>query len=259
MATGLVIAAHGSNTEPEVNDQIRQLTVAIAGLGLFDEVVCAFHQGEPGFAEVMDTMTADTLVVVPLMTSQGYYADTVLPEALATAERFSRVNVHQTSAVGLHPRVAELVRQRCSDLIKRFRLELADAVLVLVGHGTPKHPESRASTLACVDALKSWGVAGDVRPAFLDDEPGIESVAIALAHRDLVVIPFMIGRGLHASADIARRFGMNPSACDEPPVLHEVEGRRMVLDLPIGCHRDIMNVVIDLASDALVHLRKAHA
>ncbi len=257
MRTGLIIAAHGSDTEADVNEHVRKLTVAIAGLGLFDEVVCAFHQGDPGFAEAVDTMTAERIVVVPLMTSQGYYADTVLPKALATARRFSHISVHQTSAVGRHPRIAELVRRRYGELLERFTLDASDAVLVLVGHGTPKHTESRATTLACVEALKSSGVAADVVPAFLDDEPRIESVALSLTHRGAVVIPFLIGRGVHACVDIAHRIGMSASAERAPPVLLEVDGRRIALDLPIGCHPDIMNVVVDLASKALGRCQKA--
>ena len=258
MSTGLIIAAHGSNTEPDVNEHIRQLTVAVTGLRLFDEAVCAFHQGEPGFADVVDSMAADTIVVVPLMTSQGYYADTVLPEALATASRFSHVSIHQTSVVGRHPRIAESVRQRFHDLVERFGLDAAETALVVVGHGTPKHLESRASTLGCVEALKSLGVAADVLPAFLDDEPRIEVVAESLAHRAAVVIPFLIGRGVHASVDIAQRFGMNASALTVPPVLQMVCGWRIVLDLPIGCHTEIMDVVVALACETLGRLRKAH-
>jgi len=260
MPTGLLIAAHGSDVEPDVNQQIRQLTVQIAAAGLFHEVVCAFHRGEPGFADAVSTMTAQMIVVVPLMTSQGYYADTVLPEALARAKRFSHVRIHQTSVVGRHPRVAELVRERYCDLVERFGFDQGATALVLVGHGTPKHPESRASTLGCVEALKTLGVAADVLPAFLEDEPRVESVARSLARRDAVVIPFLIGRGVHASVDIAQRFGMNALAFGEPPpVLQEVGGGRVALDLPIGCQPAIMSVVVDLASETVGRVRKARA
>jgi len=259
MPTGLIIAAHGSDVEPDVNEEVRQLARGVAGLGLFDEVVGAFHRGTPGYAEAVDTMTAEEIVVVPLMTSQGYYADTVLPNALATAERCAHVRMHQTSVVGRHPRIAAIVRRRYGDLVARFGLDAAGTALVLVGHGTPKHPQSRASTLACVKALKSLGTAADVLPAFLDDEPKIEVVARSLVHGAAVVIPFLIGRGVHASVDVAQRCGMNAAAMTEPPLQQGVGGRRIVLDLPIGCHTEIMDVVVDLASETIGLCRKARA
>jgi sirohydrochlorin cobaltochelatase len=169
------------------------------------------------------------------------------------------VVARQTSVVGLHPRVADLVRQRYVDLVSRFGLDEADTTAVLVGHGTPKHLESRTSTLACAEALKAERTTSRVRHAFLDDEPSIEEVARSLEDGDAVLIPFLIGSGIHASVDVARRFGLSPLSDDAPPLVQVVGGRRIVLDVPIGCHPAIVDIVVDLASGALGHLRDAQA
>jgi len=259
MPTGLIIAAHGSDAEPDVNKRVRVLAAQIAALDLFDEVTAAFHRGRPRYVKALDAMSADTVVVVPLMTSQGYFADLVLPRALASAVRFPRVRIQQTSVVGRHPRIAQLVERRLGELLTRFDLVREATTLVLVGHGTPRHPESRTSTLECMAAVKSSRDIGVAAAAFLEDEPSIESVALATAEGDVVVIPFLIGRGAHASVDIAAAFGLHVSDRPELPILREVGGRRVVLDLPIGCHAEIMDLVVELASDALGRLRKAPA
>ena len=117
---------------------------------LFDEVAVAFHQGEPGFDAVLDELTADEVTVVPLLTSAGHYSEVVLPEALARNRRFAEVRLRQTPPVG-HPRGRGAAggapgRPSCcatQRLERRTRRRSCWS-----GHGTRRHPQSRAATLA---------------------------------------------------------------------------------------------------------------
>jgi len=248
--SGLLIAAHGSNTEPGVNLRIRRMAERLGVMDGFDEVCCAFHQGEPGFAAALDAMSAECVAVVPLMTSNGYYAETVLPRALAEATRSPHVTIHRTQAVGGHPRVPPLARDRVKALLRRFDMDGASTAVVIVGHGTPRHRQSRDTTLRCVQAVHDAGCVDAAMPAFLDDEPSIEAVASSLRHESAILVPFLIGRGLHGAIDIAERFGLVVGGDAEPPVLQPTGERRVVLDLPVGCLPEIMDLVVEMATEA---------
>ena len=86
MSVSLVLAAHGSNAQPLVNARIRELAETLESNGRFTRVLAAFHQGAPHFSKVLDQLPAGRTVVVPLMTSAGYYCDKVLPRELRRNE-----------------------------------------------------------------------------------------------------------------------------------------------------------------------------
>jgi sirohydrochlorin ferrochelatase len=94
-------------------------------------------------------------------------------------------------------------------------------------------------------------------PAFLDDSPEIEEVARSLTTGGVIIIPFLIGRGLHGAVDIADRFGLKVSQAELPPLERNVGGCRIVLDLPIGSLPEIQRLVTELAHAALGELEQA--
>ena len=136
----LVLAAHGSRRDPAANAAVRRLAESLRGRRLFDEIAVAFHQGEPGFDRVLDELRAEEVTVVPFLTSAGHYSEVVLPEALAKNARFAQLRLRQTPPVGTHAGVAPLVARRVTELLREQRQEREAAALVLVGHGTRRHP-----------------------------------------------------------------------------------------------------------------------
>src|SRR5688572_5915924 len=113
----LVLAAHGSRRDPAANELVRRHAHAIRARGVFDEVAVAFHQGEPGFDIVLDTLESRIVTVVPVMTSAGHYAETVLPTALRKNRRYGDVRLRITPPVGTHPEIAALVARRVATLL----------------------------------------------------------------------------------------------------------------------------------------------
>jgi len=226
------------------------MAARLADMSVFEEVCCGFHQGEPGFATAVDEMRCRNVVVVPLMTSNGYYARTVLPRALAKAKRAPEVAFRQTQAVGGHPRIPALVCDRVKELVSQFGLDAPRTAAVIVGHGTPRHRQSRDTTLRCVEAVATGGCVDAAWPAFLDDEPSIEAVASSLRHEVAILIPFLVGRGLHGAVDVAERFGMVVDRGTEPPVLRRTGDRHVVLDLPVGWLPGMFDLVVEMSMEA---------
>jgi uroporphyrin-III C-methyltransferase len=230
----LVLAAHGSRREPEANALVRRLAESLRGRRVFDEVAVAFHQGEPGFDSVLDEVGADEITVVPLLTSAGHYNDVVLPEGLARNRRHAEVRLRQTPPVGTHSGIAPLVARRVTELLRDSAVGREAVSLLVVGHGTPRHPESRASTLLLAETLRRRRVAGEVLAGFLDDDPTVEQALSKTRHRTVIVVPFLIGGGSHTLEDLPRLVASRAEL-------------RVVVDHAVGAYAGLDEIVLDLA------------
>ena len=240
----LVLAAHGSRSDPEANALVRRLAEAVRVRRLFDEVAVAFHQGEPGFDRVLDELGSEEITVVPVMTSAGHYSDVVLPAALARNRRFAEVRLRCAPPVGAHPGLAALVARRVGEVLREHSLSRAATSLVLVGHGTRRHAGSRDTTLALADVLRQRRLAGEVCPGFIDDDPPLAEAIRGARLDSILVVPFLIGGGTHALADLPAALGLPAGA---PPLAARVGGRQVLLDQAVGSLPGIVDLIIDLA------------
>ncbi len=235
MSRALVLAAHGSRRDPAANALVRRLAEAARAHRLFDEVAVAFHQGEPGFDTVLDELTAEEVTIVPVMTSAGHYSEVVLPQALARNRRFAGVRLRQTPPVGTHPGLPALVARRVSELLRDHGFDRSTTSLLLLGHGTPRHPASREATLVLAETLRRRRVAGEVLAGFLDDDPPPADALQATSFKRVFVLPFLIGGSAHASEDI-------PAALEPAR-----NGHFVVYDDAIGALPGIVDLIVDLA------------
>jgi uroporphyrin-III C-methyltransferase len=190
---------------------------------------------------VLDEVTADEVTVVPLLTSAGHYADVVLPEALARNRRFAEIRLRQTPPVGAHSGIAPMVARRVSELLRDEGVPRHAASLAIVGHGTPQHPESRTSAVQLADTLRRRRVAGEVLAAFIDDDPPLDALLQTAALPHLIVVPFLIGGGVHVGADIQR-------VLEESRVARrKSRSPAVIVDRAIGSYPGLVDVIIDLA------------
>lgn len=253
----LVLAAHGS-AEPAVNEGIVGLAHRVGRRLRFAEAIAAFHQGEPHFSSALDGLRCDEVVVVPLLQSEGYYCDRVLPAELARNRRFPTLRLRQTRAVGVHPGLGELLARRVGELTARHRL--AGPAVALVGHGTPRHLGSRQAAEASGRDL-ARRTRLETRAFFLDDEPAVDAIPDYAPQRDVVVLPLLIGAGRHATKDLAGRLGLRAAVgaagavagagehdADDGELVAFAGGRRIVLDRPFGLDPAIEEIVVDLAA-----------
>ncbi|MCC7016433.1 MAG: hypothetical protein IT564_04440 [Rhodospirillales bacterium] len=67
--------------------------------------------------------------------------------------------------------------------------------LVLVGHGSPNHPEGARSVEALAGALRARGLFAEVRAAFLKAPPFLADVLDALGERTAYVVPHLAADG----------------------------------------------------------------
>ncbi len=245
--SALVLAAHGSATDSPVHELVRCYVDRLANLPHFAEVSAAFHVGKPSFATVLDRLDAHRVIVVPLMTSRGYFSDIVLPKELARNRRRQEVDLVLTDPVGTHREMASLVFRRVCDCINRQGFEANETSVILVGHGTPRHAHSTESTSQLAAALSTTHPAWDISPAFLDGVPTIETALANAKYDNVVVEPFLIADGPHASQDIPRRLGMEALEGQSLPITQRVGNRAVTCDSAVGTDPAILDLITDLA------------
>jgi hydroxymethylbilane synthase len=245
----VILAAHGSRHKPAANALLREWAEEIKRRGEFDHVVAAFHQGEPRFCEVLDTIESDEVVVVPVMTSQGYYCDEFLPAELKRNVRYAGMRLTITPPVGVHPDSQALVARRLDEVARRFDVDPANSSVAIVGHGTKRNPKSRVATEALVEAIRRTGRYADVTAFFLDEEPGIEQITTLMRQQTILIEPFLISGGHHAIQDIPKRLGIESAG--EVPGAARLGNRKIAVDSSVGTDFRLIEVIESLARHAI--------
>ncbi|MCP4247224.1 MAG: hypothetical protein GY778_09265 [bacterium] len=230
--TALILAAHGSSTGSGASTVVRRLADRLAAGTSFDEVVPTFYKEPPYFAEVLDTVRSSTVIVVPILATTGWYADVVLPRELDVdgpiTRRDGRV-IYLTKAVGEHPSIIDRIGQLGRRAVDSCQFDLAETALVLVGHGTPRYPGAAKTVNGHVACLRSKSSFGQVEAVFLEQDPRIEQVYDVTRLPNLVVTPFLIGGGRHATSDLRGRLGFPHADVGDPALPSRVEDRQVVL------------------------------
>ena len=243
----LIIAAHGSNNDASVNARVHDLAVRSAALSGFSRGLSAFHQGAPAFSSVLDESDSEYAVVVPLMTSGGFYCETVLPREIVKNQRYGHMMVHKTRPVGTHPAMIPLIEARAVRLLAEHGVSPGDTSLALIGHGTEHHAQSRVATEVLARAMQERDRFTQVITAFLDEEPPVESIAERVTAQHLVVEPFLISDAYHALVDVPRRLGLTPATASNERVVGQVGKRLVICDTAVGTDDAILGVIIALA------------
>lgn len=253
--TTLVLGAHGSEAAPNSNDPVFDLVKQIESTGTFAEVRPAFLMGQPNMTNVVDGVTTKRVVVVPLMTSNGYYLNKVIPGKLAQNSNATELDWYISSVAGMHPRIADLMIQHVENRIEEFKLNRERTTLMLVGHGTRRNRNSGKSTFALFDILKARFPELRTRVAFLDQDPELGLVAASILEGDTLVLPFLVSRGPHTTEDLPEAFGLPIGPKIEFPIVHEqnVRGvkRTTVCEVPLALYSGMADICIGIASQAV--------
>lgn len=224
-AARLVVAAHGHGDGSQTNRLVAELARRAAAFAGISSWGLAFHKGSPGFSEAGQPDS----VVVPLLTSEGYYLEKL---QISLADSTARL----TEPVGTSPWMADLVAARVLHVLRGQRWKPEETSLLLIGHGTRRSQGSRQATIRLASEL-SQGPLHEVRAAFLDDEPGPEALFPRLGGKYQLVLPFLIGPGDHAKVDLPARLGPLPETA--------------LLDQPLGQDLSLAELIAERACGRL--------
>ena len=242
-----ILAAHGAGDDAPSNKYIRQLADTLNRMGEFADVICAFQKGNPTFSDVLERVKTRQVIVLPIMTSEGYFSRNVLPRSLADSPGSGELNVTIMAPLGTHPAMIEITEEIIVDAATAMDINPDDAEIILVGHGTRQYDGSRSRTIEVAEALCERHANWSIRTAFLDELPLLADVDLAAINRPVIAIPFLIGGGHHASIDIPRLLGISERGSESRTLLFGRIGNRVrVCTTPVGMHHRVPVLIRNL-------------
>jgi len=217
----------------------------------FDSVEMAFWKEEPTIEGALERLDADEIVVLPVFTSQGYYAGSIVPEALGLdpdriddVQRVAGSDVYYTEAFGTHPDVAEVARSSVRRIIDDADLDASELAVVVAGHGTTEDEKSSQTTEQVAERLRETEDWPEVTTGFMDEPPRVDRAVEETDGESIVVVPFFVSEGGHAAEDIPYLLG-GETREDFP---RTYEGREVHYAPSIGTEPEIAEILEKRAS-----------
>jgi len=195
-----MIATHGIEGRPGVAAvHARALQAELPGL----LVAAGCVRGEPRI-EALAVEAPRPVVVVPLLMAEGFILDR-LRERLAGIEGLTIAR-----PVGTHPLLARTVAETAATTARARGWRAQEVVLLLAGHGTPRHAGSAAATEALAGRVREAGSWAAVETAFLEQAPLLGARLSALAEQKVVVVGLFADAGPHGKDDVEEAIGAAP-------------------------------------------------
>ena len=195
--------------------------------------------------EVLRMVESDTIYVVPVFISEGYFTQTVVPRELelegSNTLREGRM-IHYCDPVGSHPRITSLF---------------------IVGHGTDLNDNSARAAKEQAARIQSLGEYAQVVSSYMEEPPLIADWDKLSNQPNVVIVPFFIADGLHSYQDIPVLIGIEAEpgpAASQAEVFrrnpYELHGKKLFYASAIGTEPMIAEVILDQV-EALVRRQPA--
>jgi len=202
----LALAAHGSSHDDRCAAPVLRHADRLRALGRFAEVHAVFWKQPPFFRDLRGMTDSPSVLVVPVMTAEGFYAATVLPRELNLHDPPPGPAILLAPAVGALEDMADLIIAQACEAAARDGFGPRDAHLLVVGHGTRRDAQrSGETTIRHAEAIARRAIFRSSSAAFLEQDPAIGTALERLPARERVIlVPFLIASGTHAADDIPR-------------------------------------------------------
>jgi sirohydrochlorin cobaltochelatase len=244
--TALILAGHGSHISPETAGIVWQQVDKLRQRHAADEITAAFWKEAPSFHQVLSTLTADDITIVPLFTAQGYFTQTVIPAEMqissALTEHDGRI-IRYGMTLSEHPYLSRVVRQRIADAMQAHGAERENTAIALIGHGTRRNPESRSATRAQAEQVRD--MARESVAVFLDDTPAIPDIYTLTSATTIIAVPFFLALGSHTTIDVPGELGLASGA-----TYGHINGRDVIYTPPVGIGDDLDTIILEIARAA---------
>lgn len=247
-ATALVLAGHGSHISPNTAGLIWQYVDALRARGAADEITAAFWKEPPFFHNVLSSVTASDITIVPIFTANGYFTQTVVPTEMGLQGPITEIDgrtIRFTPPLGTHPQIRALVEKRAQEALAANNLRPSEVTIALIGHSTRRNPTSRAATEAHAAHLRRLYPEAQVEAIYLDDDPAIPTIHDTARQNVIIAIPYFLAAGSHTTLDVPEALGL-------PRKAHQgqVGGRFVYYTPPLGVGTELIDAVLTLAHQA---------
>ena len=148
----------------------------------------ATYEDEPirELGPTLESLTADTVYVVPMVAAHTRDTTTEIPAALSTVPG----TVRYCEPVGQSPAITDVLAQRGADEVAPD----GDTSLVLVSFGSSSKPYQRQTTDYHATRLASQSAYDSVVTCYLLQNPAVECVRYNVPTSTAVAVPLFLGR-----------------------------------------------------------------
>ena len=246
--TALILAGHGSHISPNTAGVVWNYVDRLRESGAAREVTACFWKEPPALHQVLDTVEATNVFVVPVFTARGYFTQSVIPAEMGVHGPVTKQDgktITLTGPLGEHPAMSSVVQNIVLKQMNEHCLDRADTAVAIIGHGTRRNSNSRNTTRYQANCLRELNWVSDVVDVYLDDEPGIPSIFDATNAGNIIALPYFLAPGSHVSIDVPRALGMSGLTTPQP-----VAGRQIYYSESLSTDDSIVSAVHELALDA---------
>jgi sirohydrochlorin cobaltochelatase len=212
----LVLIGHGSTKNADSAATVFQHAAELRRRRIFAQVREGFWKQEPLVVRVVAEIREQTVFLVPLFISEGYFSENVIPQALGfpvgdsgLSKRLRKQGTQTliySRSVGSHPSMTGVLLSRARGVVEQFPFprapKPADSSLFIAGHGTEQNEKSREAVERQVELIAAQKLYADVQAIFLEEDPRIGTCFDRARTRNIVIVPFFISDGLHVREDI---------------------------------------------------------
>ena len=212
----IVLVGHGTTLNEDSAAPVFHHAAELRRRKLFAEVREGFWKQPPLLLEIVASLTAHRVFLVPFFMSEGYFCEQVIPRALGFAvdesAAWSRIlkrgdqTLVYCKPVGTHPNVTQLLVRRAEQIVRDFPFPRApkpeNVSLFIAGHGTERDENSRKAVERQVELIRGKGMYAAVQGIFLEEDPRIATCYETAPTKHIVVVPFFISDGLHVAQDL---------------------------------------------------------
>jgi len=263
---GLVLLGHGSTQNAESSQPVFRHAAELRRRAIFAEVREAFWKQNPHVTQVLDSISASRVFIIPLFISEGYFCSELIPHELGFKAHASTIvregkAIHYGKPIGTHESMSDVLLARARDIVEKFPFPRApkpkDITLFIAGHGTARSQHSRKAIERQVEMLRAKNIYSAVHAVFMEESPRIADAYNLTQTRNMVVVPFFISDGLHTQEDIPvllgeperivkERHATGQSTWRNPTEKH---GKRLWYAPAIGTESHISDVILERVSE----------
>jgi sirohydrochlorin cobaltochelatase len=263
----LVLLGHGSTVNDTSGEVVYQHARELRLRQLFAEVREAFWKQEPKIKDVLSSLSAYRIFIVPLFVSEGYFSENVIPRDLGfksegepelsrTLQRGSQT-LFYCKPIGTHDGMTDVLLERADKIVEMFPFPRApkakDLTLFIAGHGTEQNEKSRASIQHQADLIRARNLYAGVHAVFLEEAPKVTECFYLAETRHIVVVPFFISEGMHTQEDIpvmlgdSKRIVQQRLGMRQPPWRNPTErnGKLIWYSSVVGTHPKVAEVILE--------------
>ncbi len=250
MSVALVLAGHGSHISPNTAGIVWRYVDMLRARGIADEITACFWKEKPSFRQVFNTLSSETVVVVPVFTAQGYFTQTVIPIEMGLSGKETQIDgkrVLYTPTLGEHHYLETIIYKRVHDVLQAEQITPEDTTVAIIGHGTRRNRKSRDATIHQANQLRQHNLVSTVVDVYLDDDPDIPTIYQTTSTENIIAVPFFLAEGSHVTIDVPKALGIEYG--DFPA---SVQGRSVFYTPPVGTDDAICDVILELANDTSI-------